>query len=95
MTSPQDKIRLILALSKEIKLFLADRTKTISPDNAIDAEVLIYTLFNVLNEKVKNGVIPKERLEQVVAASLNQYIQNSNLDLYIQKLDYPPRFDHN
>lgn len=90
-----DKVRLILHLSKDIKLFLGDKVKTLGMAEGTDLEVLMYSMFSILNDKLKADIFPKDKLEQQLLISLNQYITNSNLDLYVQKLEYPSRFDPN
>ena len=89
------KIDTVLKLSHEIRLFLQDKGERLKLQEGMDLEVLIFTLFNLINSKVKVGKLEKDRLEALLKASLNQYMINSNLDLFVQKLEYPARFDSN
>ena len=89
------KIDTVLKLSHEIRLFLQDKGERLKLQEGMDLEVLIFTLFNLINSKVKDGKLEKDRLEALLKASLNQYMINSNLDLFVQKLEYPARFDSN
>lgn len=82
-----------MGMSRDIRTFVEDKVGGVSPN--LDLEIVVYTLFHMLNEKIKKGTLPKDKVELMLKASFNQYFSNSSLDLFVQKLEFPQRFDIN
>lgn len=81
----EERIDIILGISKDIISFLEESRKKHKFKHNISVETLIYTLFNVINKQIENKIYSKESLESLLKECLNQYLNNSNLDLFVNK----------
>jgi hypothetical protein len=94
MTNKQ-KLETIAALSNDLKDLLEDCNRRLKLSEGVGIEALIYTLFSLLDAKIKEGIISKKNIEKLLKQSLNSYLMNTNMDLYINDLEYPSRTDLN
>lgn len=94
--SNQQKVVTIIRLSNDIKAFMEDKKSQLGLTDSVEIETLIYTMFSVISDKLKaNPEVDKSGFEQFLQKSFNQYLVNAQLDLYVQKLEYPPRIGSN
>jgi len=56
----------------------------------VTIEALMVSLFKALNTAANNKIYTKEFLEMYCQDTLNRYFSTTNMDLFVQNIEWPP-----